>query len=85
MKAAIYVEDGVTQIALTAETEWEKLVLAQIDGQDLTVYRGGFYACHGGWIREEPAYSDSMFTGSRDRPPDSLMFRINKTTEPPRG
>ena len=75
MKVAIYIEQGVTQLVLTPETEWEKSVTAKLlpDGkQAIQVYRGGFYECMGGWYRQR-----------HEQNPDSLILRIDKATEPP--
>lgn len=83
MKVAIYVEDGITQVILTAESAWEKATLAQIDGKELTVFRGGFYECAGGWFRQNRVYSD-MWGENRSDPPDSVLLRINKTVSQPR-
>lgn len=81
MKAAIYLADGVTQVVLTAESEWEKNTLAQIEGESVSIMRGGFYECRGGWIRESAVYE--YLHGVPRNPPDSLMLRVNKTTEQP--
>lgn len=82
MKTAIYLEDGVTQVVLTAENDWEKSVLARIDGQSLTVLRGQFYACQGGWFRQREEYQHSPFASGRVDP-ESLMLRVNKSTPTP--
>lgn len=54
MKTAIYIEDGITQLVLTPETDWEKRTMDVFRGGDQTVkvMRGGFYECRGGWIRQ---------------------------------
>ena len=81
MKSAIYLADGVTQIVLTAESEWEKAVLAHIEDASLTVFRGGFYECRGGWIRESAIYHEMH--GVPRSAPESVMLRINKTVQTP--
>ena len=69
MKSAIYIDEGITQIALTPENEWEKNALKMINSSDNVLsFWGGFYECRGGWYREKAA-------------PDSLIFRIDKKTE----
>lgn len=50
MKTAIYIEEGVTQIVLTPETELETRLLQDVHPH-VTMFRGGFYHCHGGWDR----------------------------------
>lgn len=54
MKTAIYIEDGRTQLVLTPESEWEKSVIRAIElgGQNVSIQRGSFYECQGGWVRE---------------------------------
>lgn len=72
MKSAIYIEDGVTQIALTPENEWEKNALKMINSSaNVQSFWGGFYECRGGWFRHN----------AENYPQDSLMFRIDKKTE----
>jgi hypothetical protein len=52
MKIAIYIENGITQLVLTPENDWEKSSIQGIQkGQKLEVYRGCFYGCLGGWMR----------------------------------
>ena len=52
MKVAMYSEDGDFQLVLTPETEFEKDALEKIKtGDNVTLYRGAFYACQGGWNR----------------------------------
>ena len=52
MKVAIYVEDGITQLVLTPENDWERSVSRAVsDGEKKAViHRGGFYQCQGGWV-----------------------------------
>jgi hypothetical protein len=52
MKTAVYVEDGLTQLVLTPETDFEKSVVENIRGGDAFVKRGGFYKNAAGWVRE---------------------------------
>lgn len=53
MKIALYIDDGVEQIALTPETETERTILTLLhDGErDIAIRRGSFYECRGGWVR----------------------------------
>lgn len=53
MKTAFYIEDGVEQIVLTPQSEWEKSVLQLIHAGDrnMSIKQGEFYACQGGWSR----------------------------------
>lgn len=69
MKTAIYIEDGVTQLILTPDTEWEKAVLEKIKVGEFQIHRGEFYYCQGGWHRQG---------GSQN----SLMILMEKETKP---
>ncbi len=53
MKTAVYIEDGVTQIVITPETEFEQKVLDMLSGPNIEtqIWRGSFYSCQGGWNR----------------------------------
>jgi len=53
MKTAIYVEDGVKQIVLTPENDFEKDVVSDFQNENLTVriISGSFYNCNGGFVR----------------------------------
>ena len=67
MKIALYIEDGREQIVLTPEGKTEEGILGKLhDGErQLSIYRGGFYACQGGWTREQ-------------RTPDSTILVLNE-------
>lgn len=54
MKIALYIEDGREQIVLTPETDTERQILNKLHdgGRTLSVYKGEFYACQGGWTRQ---------------------------------
>ena len=54
MKVAIYTVDGTTQIVLTPDGKFEEAALGHLHapGTKLTVLRGAFYECRGGWHRE---------------------------------
>ena len=53
MKTAIYIEDGLTQLVLKPETDFEKGVVGKVDKglHTVRIYTGGFYKCEGGWNR----------------------------------
>jgi len=65
MKTAIYIAEGVTQLVLTPEREWEQKVLDSVarTPSDCSIMSGSFYETNGGWIRE----------GSDDK---SLIIRV---------
>jgi hypothetical protein len=62
MKTAIYIEQGITQLVLTPENDWERNIVKSItEGKDtVEIKRGGFYHCQGGWVREQSEPSDSL-------------------------
>jgi hypothetical protein len=76
MRAALFLEDGYTQVVLTPEGDFDKAVLAAIEkaGGELSIKRGEFYHCQGGWLRQ--AYWES-------RVPESLMLIVARPELPP--
>lgn len=54
MKIALYIEDSLEQIVLTPESEMEQSILGKLhDGsRKLSIKRGSFYGCQGGWVRQ---------------------------------
>jgi hypothetical protein len=53
MKIALYIDDGREQIVLTPESDTEKAILGKMhDGSRvMSIYKGEFYECRGGWTR----------------------------------
>jgi hypothetical protein len=68
MKTAIYIEDGVVQLVLTPENEFEKNAMSGFTDKNLEaqIFSGGFYDCRGGWVRQ---------TAHQPRDPYSAMHR----------
>lgn len=81
MKTAIYIEDGVTQVILTPETDWEKKAIAALEKQILQVklFTGQFYDCRGGWVRQTEYYPHYTY-GHEAHRDYSLMLRIAPPT-----
>lgn len=54
MKTAIYVADGVTQLVITPETDFEKQAVAKFEKKPLSVkiMSGSFYECRGDYVRQ---------------------------------
>lgn len=54
MKTAIYIEDGITQLVLTPESEFERKVVSSVTKgeQKCHIHTGSFYECQGGWVRQ---------------------------------
>ena len=77
MKTAIYIEDGVVQLVITPETEFEKNALESFQKKplDAAVFSGSFYDCRGGWIRQEEC--SHPYGHNMDNDDKSLILRIN--------
>jgi len=58
MKTAIYIEDGVVQLVITPESDFEKNALRafQEKSHEMKIMSGSFYGCQGGWIRHKEIY-----------------------------
>jgi hypothetical protein len=83
MKIALYIEDGYEQIVLTPETETEKAIVGKLldATRELTVRRGAFYHCQGGWLRQREPYG--AFHQYGKQPDDeSLMLCLRPVTTP---
>jgi len=74
MKTAPYIEDGLLQIVLTPETDQEKSILALFEKKEMvSTYRGSFYECQGGWVRQKEVPIDWP-TYRHDRSDNSLIL-----------
>ncbi len=69
MRTAIYIENGLLQVIMTPEDDYEKGVIKGIEKKDMkvSIYEGEFYQCQGGWAREKDY-------------PDSLILSLKETT-----
>ncbi len=55
MKIALCIMDGLEQFVLTPESDVERRlsgVLTDRKHTDMSIHRGSFYECRGGWYRE---------------------------------
>ena len=62
MKTAIYIEDGVVQLVVTPESEFEKKALKDYFAREpleVKVFTGSFYDCRGGWVKQTDVNSPS--------------------------
>ena len=61
MKTAIYIEDGVVQLVITPESEFEKNALTTFTDKplDAKIFAGSFYDCRGGWVSQKGFYQES--------------------------
>ncbi|KKL87348.1 hypothetical protein LCGC14_1935610 [marine sediment metagenome] len=52
MKTAIYIEDGLTQLVLTPETDFESHIVQQVEkgGQEVKVHSGEFFRNQANYI-----------------------------------
>ncbi len=51
MRIALYIEDGLEQIVLTPDSNIEENILRKLEdgSRELSIKRGKFYDCRGGW------------------------------------
>jgi hypothetical protein len=70
MKIALYIEDGREQIVLTPESDTERSLLGKLhDGtRAISIHRGSFYPCQGGWTRQREADESSIIVLDRCEP-----------------
>jgi len=75
MKVALYIADGLEQIVLTPETDSEKGIVGKLhdNSRTLSIKRGSFYQCNGGWTRH--GISDDESTMIVLRPIDPTAGR----------
>lgn len=78
MKTAIYIEDGIVQLVITPESEFEKNALSSFEKQKLNakIMSGSFYDCRGGWTRQ--AAIRPQMHGLTDSNDKSLILRVEE-------
>ena len=83
MKTAIYIEDGVVQLVITPESDFEKNALSTIQDKplDVKVFSGSFYDCRGGWVRQADYYKDNPLHGVPVNDDKSIILRVAKEVE----
>ena len=79
MKTALWMVDGVTQVVLSPETEWEKTALGQLQSGKLTVLSGRFFECQGGYWRG--TYTQSGLYDREQRREDTIL-RVDREPAP---
>jgi len=84
MKIALYIEDGLEQIVLTAETKTEKAILGKLhDGsRTLQIHSGGFYPCRGGWTRHTRQYPHMAFVTDQQNDDESTIIVLRESVRP---
>lgn len=81
MKTAIYIEDGVVQLVVTPESEFEKNALSGFRDKPLEakLFVGQFYDCRGGWVRQAD-YHPHRFNWDENRGEQSLILTTKTAT-----
>lgn len=82
MKIALYIEDGIEQIVMTPEGETERAILGKLhdDSRELSIRRGKFYECTGGWMKQGPLY-DRIYDLEKRDADESTMIVLRKKTQ----
>jgi hypothetical protein len=77
VKTAIYIEDGVVQLIITPESEFEKNALRSFEGKEASakVFSGSFYDCRGGWVRQS-RHDPNVYGNTWDSNDRSLILRM---------
>ena len=61
MKTAIYIANETTQVVLTPENDLERDLVNRIsEDYTVTIRKGGFYRCQGGWDRHSTENTSLM-------------------------
>lgn len=83
MRTAIYIEDGLVQLVITPETEFEKNALKSFQEKplDAKLFSGSFYDCRGGWVRQQRFIGDSMYGREEENNDTSLILRMGRQVE----
>ena len=78
MKTAIYIEDGVVQLVVTPESEFERNALTSFENKDLDakIFVGSFYDCRGGWTQQTEVYPAGLGRDIRDIRDKSIIIRV---------
>ena len=86
MKIALYIEDGLEQIVLTPESKTEEGILGKLhDGtRKLSIKRGSFFACQGGWTRHAAqSFTSGVYFPTESKDDESTMIVLTSTEEQP--
>lgn len=77
MKTAIYIEDGVVQLVITPESDFEKNALWSFLEKplEIKVFSGTFYDCRGGWVRQSRHFGGGIYA-PEDSGDQSLILRM---------
>ena len=80
MKTAIYIEDGVVQLVLTPESEFEKNAMSSFEKKplDAKLFAGSFYDCRGGWVMQTAYRSSGPYDYGDNHKDASLILVAHK-------
>lgn len=83
MKTAIYIEDGVVQLVITPESDFEKNAIKSFEDKPTKtiIHSGSFYDCRGGWTKQGNYYPEHAF-GRGDHSDKSLIIRVEGAANP---
>jgi len=84
MKTAIYIEDGIVQLVVTPESEFEKNALSTFRDKplDAQLFAGSFYDCRGGWVRQSAYNRQSGGYDFERNNADSSLILVARKSEP---
>ena len=85
MKTAVYIEDGITQLVITPESEFEQRALNTFNGKPMeaNLFSGSFYDCRGGWIMQSAYYpNNNLYPGEDNHKDTSLILVARESPEP---
>lgn len=79
MRTAIYIEDGVVQLVITPESQFEKDAIRSFEGKptETKIFAGTFYDCRGGWVRQRDVSQGNMYAGL-DNSDRSLILTVRR-------
>jgi hypothetical protein len=85
MKIALFIEDGLEQIVLTPESETERGIVGKLhDGsRELSIRRGKFYECKGGWVTQGYLASSFPYDYQKTRDEDESTMIVLRPVPPP--
>jgi hypothetical protein len=87
LKTAIYIEDGLVQLVITPETEFEKDAMKTLREKriDAKLFEGTFYDCRGGWVRQSALQHRGMYDNYNDKRDESLILVARERPQEDRG
>lgn len=86
MKIALYIDDGLEQIVLTPETDTERGIVRKLEdgSRELSVCRGKFYECRGGWVTQGSLVQGGL-SHNTENESTMIVLRPKKPSETMKG